>query len=118
MEKPWHRGDKEGKRRPRDKTDIRIAGGEMTRQLYEFRDLIPQGRLAVLQPDAALVGGIAGLRRVASMAQEHNRVFTPHTWTNGMGVAANAHLTAGLCDAPFLEFPYDPPNRTRPHTPS
>ena len=58
---------------------------------------------------AALVGGITGLRRVAAMAQEHNLVFTPHTWTNGMGVVANAHLTAGLCDAPFLEFPYDPP---------
>ena len=63
----------------------------------------------MLQPDAALVGGITGLRRVAAMAQEHNLVFTPHTWTNGMGVVANAHLTAGLCDAPFLEFPYDPP---------
>ncbi len=26
-----------------------------------------------------------------------------------MGVVANAHLTPCLCDAPFLEFPYDPP---------
>jgi L-alanine-DL-glutamate epimerase-like enolase superfamily enzyme len=26
-----------------------------------------------------------------------------------MGVVANAQLAAGLCDAPFLEFPYDPP---------
>ena len=43
------------------------------------------------------------------MAQEHNLVFTPHTWTNGMGVVANAHLTAGICDAPFLEYPFDPP---------
>jgi L-alanine-DL-glutamate epimerase-like enolase superfamily enzyme len=43
------------------------------------------------------------------MAQEHNLVFTPHTWTNGIGVVANAHLTAGIADAPFLEFPYDPP---------
>jgi L-alanine-DL-glutamate epimerase-like enolase superfamily enzyme len=59
--------------------------------------------------DAALVGGLTGLRRVALMAQEHNLVFTPHTWNNDMGVAANAHLTAGLCDAPFLEFPCDPP---------
>jgi L-alanine-DL-glutamate epimerase-like enolase superfamily enzyme len=24
-------------------------------------------------------------------------------------LVANAHLTAGLCNAPFLEFPYDPP---------
>ena len=62
-----------------------------------------------MQPDVALVGGITGCRRVGLMAQEHNLIFTPHTWTNGMGVTANAHLTAGMSDAPFLEFPYDPP---------
>jgi L-alanine-DL-glutamate epimerase-like enolase superfamily enzyme len=81
----------------------------MTRELYEFRDLIVDQCLDVLQPDAALVGGISGLRRVALMAQEHNLVFTPHTWTNGMGVMANAHLTAGVTEGVFLEFPYDPP---------
>ena len=63
----------------------------------------------MLQPDAALVGGITGLRRMAVMAQEHNVIFTPHTWTNGMGVMANAHLVAGLGNAPFIEFPFDPP---------
>ncbi len=109
MEEPLHRGDRAGMRRLREMTDIRIAGGEMTRELYEFRDLINEGALDVLQPDAALVGGITGLRRVATMAQEHNLAFTPHTWTNGMGVVANAHLTAGVADAPWLEFPYDPP---------
>jgi L-alanine-DL-glutamate epimerase-like enolase superfamily enzyme len=109
MEEPLHRGDREGMRALRGMTDLRIAGGEMTRELYEFRDLIAEGCLDVLQPDAALVGGLTGLRRVALMAQERNLVFTPHTWTNGMGVVANAHLAAGLCDAPFLEFPYDPP---------
>jgi L-alanine-DL-glutamate epimerase-like enolase superfamily enzyme len=109
MEEPLHRGDRDGMRTLRGMTDLRIAGGEMTRELYEFRDLIAEGSLDVLQPDAALVGGLTGLRRVALMAQEHNLVFTPHTWTNGMGVVANAHLAAGLCDAPFLEFPYDPP---------
>jgi L-alanine-DL-glutamate epimerase-like enolase superfamily enzyme len=55
------------------------------------------------------VGGITGLRRIAHMAQEHNLTFTPHTWTNGMGLTANAQLLAGLADAPFLEYPYDPP---------
>lgn len=109
MEEPLHRGDHEGMRRLRDRTDVRIAGGEMTRELYEFRLLLERGCLDVLQPDAALVGGLTGLRRVALMAQEHNVLFTPHTWTNGMGVMANAHLTAALVDAPFLEFPYDPP---------
>ena len=60
MEEPLHRGDREGMRRLRDMTDIRIAGGEMTRELYEFRDLIVEGALDVLQPDVALVGGITG----------------------------------------------------------
>jgi len=109
MEEPLHRGDREGMRRLRERVDIRVAGGEMTRELYEFRDLIREGCLDVLQPDAALVGGVTGLKRVASMAQESNLVFTPHTWTNGLGLVANAHLTAGCCDAPFIEFPYDPP---------
>jgi L-alanine-DL-glutamate epimerase-like enolase superfamily enzyme len=109
MEEPLHRGDRAGMRRLREMVDVRVAGGEMTRELYEFRDLITEGCLDILQPDAALVGGLTGLRRVALMAQEHNLVFTPHTWTNGIGVVANAHLTAGIADAPFLEFPYDPP---------
>jgi L-alanine-DL-glutamate epimerase-like enolase superfamily enzyme len=109
MEEPLHRGDRAGMSRLRDMTDVRIAGGEMTRELYEFRDLITACCLDVLQPDAALVGGLTGLRRVGHMAQEHNLTFTPHTWTNGIGVTANAHLTAAIWDAPFLEFPYDPP---------
>ena len=109
MEEPLHRADHAGMRALREATDVRVAAGEMTRQLHELRDLMTGGRVDVLQPDVALVGGITGLRRIAIMAQEHHLIFTPHTWTNGMGVTANAHLIAGLGDTPFLEFPYDPP---------
>jgi len=109
MEEPLHRGDYDGMHALRESVDLRIAGGEMTRQAHELRELISRGCLDVLQPDAALVGGITGLRRAAIMAQEHNIVFTPHTWTNGMGVMANTQLVAGLGQAPFIEFPYDPP---------
>jgi L-alanine-DL-glutamate epimerase-like enolase superfamily enzyme len=42
---------------------VRVAAGEMTRQLHELRDLITGGCVDVLQPDVALVGGITGLRR-------------------------------------------------------
>ena len=109
MEEPLHRADHEGMRALRAATDVRIAAGEMTRQLHELRDLITAGCVDVLQPDAALIGGITGLRRIAMMAQEHHLTFTPHTWTNGMGLTANAHLVAGLSDTPFLEYPFDPP---------
>jgi L-alanine-DL-glutamate epimerase-like enolase superfamily enzyme len=109
MEEPLFRGDRKGMRQLRDMVDIRVAGGEMTREVYEFRDLIEERCLDVLQPDVALVGGITGLRRVALMAEEANLVFTPHSWSNGLGYVANAHFTVGLCEAPFLEFPFDPP---------
>ncbi len=109
MEEPLHRADYAGMRALRTATTVRIAAGEMTRQLHELRDLISAQCVDVLQPDAALVGGITGLRRIAMAAQEHQILFTPHTWTNGMGVTANAHLVAGMADTPFLEFPFDPP---------
>jgi L-alanine-DL-glutamate epimerase-like enolase superfamily enzyme len=109
MEEPLHRADYAGMRALRTATDVRVAGGEMTRQVHELRELISGGCVDVLQPDVALVGGITGLRRVATLAQEHHITFTPHTWTNGMGVTANAHLVAGFTEAPFLEYPFDPP---------
>jgi L-alanine-DL-glutamate epimerase-like enolase superfamily enzyme len=109
MEEPLHRADRANMRILRESVDVRIAGGEMTRAIHELRDVITERCVDVVQPDAALVGGITGLRRIAVLAQEHNLIFTPHTWTNGMGVVANTHLVAGMCEAPFIEFPFDPP---------
>ena len=40
MEEPLHRADRAGMRALREATDVRIAAGEMTRQLHELRDLI------------------------------------------------------------------------------
>jgi L-alanine-DL-glutamate epimerase-like enolase superfamily enzyme len=109
MEEPLHRGDRKGMRRLRDATSVKIAGGEMNRELFEFRDLIEEGCLDVLQPDVALTGGITGLRWVARQAEAAGMIFTPHTWSNGLSYVADAHFTCGLANAPFLEFPFDPP---------
>lgn len=109
MEEPLFRGDWQGMRTLREMIGIRLAAGEMNRELYEFRHMIENRAVDVLQPDVALVGGITGLQRVALMCSEANIVFTPHTWSNGVGMVANAHLVAALSNGPFMEFPYDPP---------
>ncbi|MGE0212626.1 MAG: mandelate racemase/muconate lactonizing enzyme family protein [Parvibaculaceae bacterium] len=109
MEEPLHRGDIRGLKALREAVDIRIAAGEMNREVYEFEHMIDARAVDVLQPDVALTGGITGLRRVALMAQEAGLTFTPHTWSNGVGLIANAQLTAALGNAPFMEYPYDPP---------
>jgi L-alanine-DL-glutamate epimerase-like enolase superfamily enzyme len=88
---------------------LRIAGGEMTRERYEFDQLLAGDCLDVFQPDVACSLGMEGLRKLAQAVESHGKVFTPHTWGNGIGLAANLHLTSGAASAPFIEFPYDPP---------
>jgi L-alanine-DL-glutamate epimerase-like enolase superfamily enzyme len=68
--------------------------------------------LDVYQPDVVLTLGIQRARFVAELAMAHNHWFTPHTWTDGLGLLANLHVTAGVGGGPYLEFPYDPPGWT------
>lgn len=112
MEEPLWRGDWKGLKALRETTDIRIAVGEMNRELYEFSHMIEERCVDILQPDAALTSGITGLRRIAAQCREAGLLFTPHTWTNGVGLIANLHLSAACGNAPFVEFPYDPPEWT------
>lgn len=110
MEEPLHRGDVAGMAALRAATPIRIAGGEMTREPQAFHALIEARALDILQPDAALTEGITGLARIARAARAAGLGFTPHSWTNGLGVLANAHLLAGTGAELWLEYPYDPPD--------
>jgi L-alanine-DL-glutamate epimerase-like enolase superfamily enzyme len=112
MEEPLHRGDYGGYAELRRRVGIRIAGGEMTREPYELRELLVRGCLDVFQPDCVCTGGITGLARLATEVDAAGRVFTPHTWGNGIGLLANLHLTAGTVDTPFIEYPFDPPEWT------
>lgn len=109
MEEPLHRGDYEGMEQLREETKIAIAGAEMTREIHELEWLIERHCLDVLQPDVTLVGGIGQLKAIAHMAESNQMLFTPHTWGNGIGLLANAHLAAGATHCPYLEFPFDPP---------
>jgi len=112
MEEPLHRGDYDGMTELRNRVTISIAGGEMTREPYEFRELLARNCFDVFQPDAVCSMGISGLRHLAVEVEQAGKIFTPHTWGNGIGVMANLHLTAGTVATPFIEFPFDPPEWT------
>ncbi len=109
IEEPLFRGDYDGLRRLRDQTGIPIAGGELTRETHEARQLIEAGCYDVIQTDAALAGGISGLAPIARLAAKRGLVFTPHTWGSGIMLAANLQLTAGTTGAPYVEYACDPP---------
>ena len=91
---------------------VRVAGGEMTRSFPELLTALDADAFDVYQPDVVLAGGMSRARTVAEIALARGRWFTPHTWTNGIGLLANLHVASGVGGGPYLEFPYDPPGWT------
>jgi D-galactarolactone cycloisomerase len=109
LEEPLPTHDVEGYARLRRGTSVRLAAGEMVRSLHEARDLVLRGGVDVVQPDAVLAGGLGGCRRIAALADLCGRMFSPHTWSNGLGLLANLHLALAVSTCPFVEVPLDPP---------
>ena len=110
LEEPLPGGDLDGMRSLR--RQVRVAGGEMARTPRELLDAMGAGALDVLQPDAVLAVGMLRARTIAELALLGNRWFSPHTWTNGLGLLANLHVVAGVGGGPYVEFPSDPPGWT------
>lgn len=90
-------------------TSIPIAGGELHKGLHEYKHIIDHDCYDIIQADAAFSEGVFQLRKIAALAELSYKKFIPHTWSNGIGMAANLHLAASLPNCPWFEFPIDPP---------
>lgn len=109
LEEPLPQHDTAGFAHLRAETGIGVAGGEMVRGFNELLHLLDTDSLDVYQPDVVLAVGMHRARTFAEIAAARHRQFTPHTWSNGIGLLANLHVAAGVGAGPYLEFPYDPP---------
>lgn len=109
LEEPRPVWDVRGLADLRTKTGVHLAGGEMVRTTAEFEAYLEADALDIYQPDAVLAVGLLRAREVAERAQKRGYRYTPHTWTNGIGLLTNLHVAAGVGAAPYLEYPYDPP---------
>ncbi len=89
--------------------DIPIAGGELNIGLHEYKQLVDMNCYDIIQADASFSEGIFQLRKVAGLAEMAYKHFIPHTWSNGIGLAANLHLAAAVPNCPWFEYPVDPP---------
>jgi len=112
MEEPLGGTDVRGLAALRSDCPVRVAGGEMARSYAELTALVEADALDVYQPDAVLAVGISRARTLAEHVLAKARLFSPHTWTNGIGLLANLHLAAGVGGGPYLEYPFDPPGWT------
>jgi D-galactarolactone cycloisomerase len=93
-------------------SSVPIAGGELhSSGLPELKMMIERRCYNIFQPDAVFAGGIAQTFEVTKLCRENGLLYSPHTWTNGVGFAINLQLMAasGFADEKDLEYPYSPP---------
>jgi L-alanine-DL-glutamate epimerase-like enolase superfamily enzyme len=112
VEEPLPYQDLAGLRALRAQTGVRVAAGEMLPSTSDLLSYLEHDALDIYQMDVVLAVGMLRARTIAEVAQLKHRSFTPHTWTNGIGVLANLHVAAGVGCGPYFEFPYDPPGWT------
>jgi D-arabinonate dehydratase len=87
--------------------DVPIAGYETAATLYEYRDLIAQGAVDIVQADAAWNGGITEMWRIGALARAYGLPVIPHYSAGGVGFVASLH-TALAIGSPIIEFHLKP----------
>jgi L-alanine-DL-glutamate epimerase-like enolase superfamily enzyme len=100
------------KRLRADIPHVRIAAGELHHSVPELLRSLELDALDVYRMDAVLAVGMLRARTLAELALLKHRQYSPHTWSDGIGLLANLHVAAGVGGGPYLEFPYDPPTWT------
>jgi D-galactarolactone cycloisomerase len=108
LEEPLVDADLVGLAALRAGSGVRIAGGELWRTVADADRALEADAYDVHQPDVVLAGGLWRGRGLAERILRRGRRYSPHTWTDGLGLVANLHVAAAVGGGPFLEFPYDP----------
>jgi L-alanine-DL-glutamate epimerase-like enolase superfamily enzyme len=109
LEEPLPRHDYRGLAQLRRQASVRIAGGEGNREFAELREYLQHESLDVYQADVAWSTGIQRGKQLGVEVQAAGAIYSPHTWGDGLVLLANLHVSAAVSQAPFIEFPFDPP---------
>jgi len=103
LEEPVALDSPTGLARVRSATHRPIATGERIHMLSDFRALIEQGAVDILQADLTHFGGFTGLRRLAAWAEAYELPLAPHNVCGPVGTAANVHFAVATPNHLILE---------------
>ncbi len=94
-----------------DALDIPIAGGEQEPSMRNFRWLIGNDALDIVQPDIFYFGGMIRSMKVARMAAVKGKTCVPHISGSGLGYLYMMHFVSVVPNAgPYHEFKGFNPN--------
>jgi galactonate dehydratase len=69
-------------------TTIPIATGERMYSRWDFKTILQQGVVDIVQPDPSHAGGISEVRRIAAMAEAYDVALAPHCPLGPVSLAA------------------------------
>lgn len=106
LEEPFARDDLASYRRLADEVGIPITGGEFAGEfagkLDDFRNYLTAGAVDILQPDAAISGGILPCRKAGVLAESFGIPCILHG-TNGPDLAASLQVAASIPSCRMME---------------
>lgn len=83
----------------REAANFSISGGEHEFTRWGHKELLERGAVDILQPDVHRCGGVTELKKIADMAEAHDRPVVPHLGTN-----PTLHFIAASTNAPMAEY--------------
>ncbi len=73
-------------------TSIPLAAGERMYSRFEFKRVLQDGGISILQPDLSHAGGITECHKIAAMAEAHDVALAPHCPLGPVALAACLQL--------------------------
>jgi galactonate dehydratase len=77
-------------------TRIPVATGEQLYNRWEFRDLLEQNAVKIIQPDICHAGGMSELKKIAAMADAYYVTLAPHNSNGPISTIASLHLDMSI----------------------
>jgi len=111
LEEPLDSRNYDGNAQLRKASKVDIAGAELNYGWDEIKIMFEKDCFDIYQPDATFAGGIAQVMQVMEMCKKKKRLFSPHTWTNGIGFYVNWNMVlADESNTQPLEYPLEEPS--------
>jgi galactonate dehydratase len=94
IEEPVLSENNEALREVAKATNIPIATGERMFSRWEFKTLLSDGYIDIIQPDLSHAGGITECKKIASMAETYDVALAPHCPLGPIALASCLHVDA------------------------
>ncbi|HOO55905.1 MAG TPA: mandelate racemase/muconate lactonizing enzyme family protein [bacterium] len=110
LEEPLDSRDYDGLAELRKRSGVTIAGAELNYGWNEVKVMIEKGSFDVYQPDSTFCG-MADAKMIMDTCKKQGLGFSPHTWTNGIGLMINMNMWLADKDNNIpLEYPMETPS--------